>query len=180
MKFIKSEIEGLVIIEPNIFVDERGYFYESYNKDDFINNGIESCFVQDNQSLSEKNVLRGLHFQKPPFVQAKLITVIKGSVLDVAVDLRKNSKTYGKYFSIELSESNKRMFYIAEGFAHGFLTLEDNTIFSYKCSNFYNKDSEGALLWNDIDVDINWGIQNPILSAKDKEAPKFNQLISPF
>jgi len=180
MKFIKSEIEGLIIIEPNIIEDERGYFYESYNKEDFINNGIENCFVQDNQSLSQKNVLRGLHFQKPPYTQAKLIKVIKGSVLDVAVDLRKNSETYGKYVSIELSESNKRMFYISEGFAHGFLTLEDNTIFSYKCSNFYNKDSEGALLWNDLDVDIKWGIQNPTLSVKDKEAPKFNQLISPF
>lgn len=169
-----------MIIEPNIFEDDRGYFYESYNRDEFYNKGIEDVFVQDNQSLSQKNVLRGLHFQKPPFSQAKLIRVVQGSVLDVAVDLRKNSKTYGQHFATELSADNKRSFYIPEGFAHGFLTLEDNTIFSYKCSNFYNSASEDAILWNDKDLNINWGIDNPILSEKDKQAQFFNQYVTLF
>jgi dTDP-4-dehydrorhamnose 3,5-epimerase len=180
MKFINAEIEGLVIVEPNIFKDERGYFFESYNKDVFFQAGIKSEFIQDNQSLSQKGVLRGLHFQKPPHAQAKLVSVIKGSVLDVAVDLRKNSKTYGQSQSIVLSEENKKMFYIPEGFAHGFLTLEDNTIFSYKCSNFYNKDSEDAILWSDESLDINWGCDKPILSDKDKRTQKFNEYKSPF
>ncbi|MBL4593232.1 MAG: dTDP-4-dehydrorhamnose 3,5-epimerase, partial [Flavobacteriales bacterium] len=144
------------------------------------NNGIKDSFVQDNQSLSQKNVLRGLHFQKPPFTQAKLIKVVQGSVLDVAVDLRKNSETYGQHYATKLSGANKRMFYIPEGFAHGFLTLEDNTIFSYKCSNFYNTGSEDALLWNDKDLNINWEIDNPLLSEKDEQAQSFNQFITPF
>lgn len=180
MKFINVEIEGLMIIEPKIFKDDRGYFYESYNKDEFYRKGIEDIFVQDNQSLSQKKVLRGLHFQKPPFSQAKLIRVIEGSVLDVAVDLRKKSETYGQHFATELSADNKRSFYIPEGFAHGFLTLEDNTIFSYKCSNFYNSASEDAILWNDKDLNINWGIDNPILSEKDKQAQFFNQYVTLF
>ncbi len=180
MKFINVEIEGLIIIEPNVFEDERGYFYESYNKDDFFKNGIKDLFVQDNQSLSQRNVLRGLHFQKPPFSQAKLIRVVQGSVLDIAVDLRKDSKTYGQHYATELSALNKRMFYIPKGFAHGFLTLEDNTIFSYKCSDFYNKESEDAILWNDKDLNINWGIDKPVLSKKDKEACAFNQYVTPF
>ncbi|PCJ26020.1 MAG: dTDP-4-dehydrorhamnose 3,5-epimerase [Flavobacteriales bacterium] len=180
MEFIDVEIEGLVIIEPNVFEDGRGYFYESYNKDEFDENGIIDVFVQDNQSLSQKNVLRGLHFQKPPFSQSKLIRVVQGIVLDIAVDLRKNSKTYGKYCSVELSASNKKMFYIPEGFAHGFLTLEDDTIFSYKCNNFYNAASEDAILWNDKNLNIYWGIDHPILSEKDKKAQNFNQYVSPF
>ncbi|NQX99490.1 MAG: dTDP-4-dehydrorhamnose 3,5-epimerase [Flavobacteriales bacterium] len=180
MKFVKIEIEGLVVIEPNVFEDDRGHFYESYNKERFEKNGIKDLFVQDNQSLSQKGVLRGLHFQNPPCAQAKLIRVIKGKVLDIAVDLRKESPTYGEHYSIELSASNKKMFYIPTGFAHGFLTLEDDTIFSYKCSNFYNKESEDALLWNDATLGIDWKIINPLLSDKDKEAPSFNQYISPF
>lgn len=180
MKFINVEIQGLIIIEPNVFEDDRGYFYESYNKEEFSKNGINDTFIQDNQSLSQKDVLRGLHFQKPPYSQSKLIRVIQGRVLDVAVDLRKNSKTYGKQYATELSSKNKRMFYIPEGFAHGFLTLEDNTIFSYKCSSFYNKESEDSLLWDDKDLNINWGIEDPILSEKDKKAQNFNQYISPF
>ncbi len=180
MKFINIEIEGLIIIEPNVFEDDRGYFFESYNTNEFKKNGIIDVFVQDNQSLSQKGVLRGLHFQKPPYSQAKLIRVVQGSVLDIAVDLRKNSKTYGQHFAIELSAANKKLFYIPEGFAHGFLTLEDNTIFSYKCSNFYNKESEDAILWNDENLNINWGIDNPILSEKDKQAQKFNQYVTPF
>jgi len=180
MKFVKIEIEGLVVIEPNVFEDDRGHFYESYNRERFEKNGIKDLFVQDNQSLSQKGVLRGLHFQNPPCAQAKLIRVIKGKVLDIAVDLRKESPTYGEHYSIELSASNKKMFYIPTGFAHGFLTLEDDTIFSYKCSNFYNKESEDALLWNDATLGIDWKIINPLLSDKDKEAPSFNQYISPF
>ena len=180
MKFINVEVDGLIIIEPNIFEDDRGYFYESYNKEEFRINGINEAFIQDNQSLSQKGVLRGLHFQNPPFSQAKLIRVIQGAVLDVAVDLRKNSETYGQQYATELSAENKRMFYIPEGFAHGFLTLEDETIFSYKCSSFYNKESEDSLLWNDKDLNINWGIENPILSEKDEHAQNFNQYNSPF
>lgn len=180
MEFINLEIEGLVIIKPAVFEDDRGHFFESYNKESFDLNGITANFVQDNQSLSQKNVLRGLHFQKPPFSQAKLIRVVQGRVLDVAVDLRLDSKTYGQYCSAELSASNKKMFYIPEGFAHGFLTLEDDTIFSYKCSEIYNKQSEDAILWNDEDLNIDWRIELPILSEKDKLAQSFKQFKSPF
>lgn len=180
MQIEKTEIEGLLIIKPKVFEDDRGHFFESFNKNVFFKNGLSLEFVQDNQSLSNKNVLRGLHFQSPPYAQGKLIRVIKGSVLDVAVDIRKSSPTYGKNVVINLSEQNKIMFYIPEGFAHGFLTLEDNTIFSYKCTNFFNKESEGSLLWNDLDLNVNWGITNPILSDKDKVAPSFNSFNSPF
>ncbi len=180
MQIEKTEIEGLLIIRPKVFEDDRGHFFESFNKNVFFKNGLSLEFVQDNQSLSNKNVLRGLHFQSPPYAQGKLIRVIKGSVLDVAVDIRKSSPTYGKHLVINLSEQNIIMFYIPEGFAHGFLTLEDNTIFSYKCTNFFNKESEGSLLWNDLDLNINWGITNPILSDKDKVAPLFNSFNSPF
>lgn len=180
MQIEKTEIEGLLIIRPKVFEDDRGHFFESFNKNIFFKNGLSLEFVQDNQSLSNKNVLRGLHFQSPPYAQGKLIRVIKGSVLDVAVDIRKSSPTYGKHLIINLSEQNKIMFYIPEGFAHGFLTLEDNTIFSYKCTNFFNKESEGSLFWNDLELNINWGIANPILSDKDKVAPLFNSFNSPF
>ncbi|MBW6482127.1 MAG: dTDP-4-dehydrorhamnose 3,5-epimerase [Vicingaceae bacterium] len=180
MIFEKTHIEGLIIIKPTVFEDERGHFFESYQKDRFKENGITDIFVQDNQSLSQKGVLRGLHFQQPPFAQAKLIRVIKGAVLDVAVDIRKTSPTYGKHVLIELSEHNKTMFYIAAGFAHGFLTLEDNTIFTYKCSNYFNKASEGSLLWNDTNLNINWNIKNPVLSDKDKIATAFHSFNSPF
>ena len=180
MQIEKTEIEGLLIIRPKVFEDDRGHFFESFNKNIFLKNGLALEFVQNNQSLSNKNVLRGLHFQSPPFAQGKLIRVIKGSVLDIAVDIRKSSPTYGKHLVINLSEQNKMMFYIPEGFAHGFLTLEDNTIFSYKCTNFFNKESEGSLLWDDLDLNINWGITDPILSDKDKVAPLFNSFNSPF
>lgn len=180
MEFITNEIEGLVVIKPTVFEDERGHFFEYYQKELFAQNGIEDDFVQDNQSLSQKGVLRGLHFQAPPYAQAKLIRVIKGAVLDVAVDIRKNSPTYGKHFSIELNERNKKQLYIPVGFAHGFFTLEDNTIFSYKCSNYYHKTSEGALLWNDKDLSINWNVAQPVLSEKDKEATPFKQFSTPF
>jgi dTDP-4-dehydrorhamnose 3,5-epimerase len=180
VKFTKTPIEGLLIVEPTVFKDDRGYFFESYNAEKFRANGISEEFLQDNQSFSKKNVIRGLHFQAPPFAQAKLVRVIKGAVLDVAVDIRKNSPTYGKHFSIELSEHNQLMFYLPVGFAHGFSVLEDNTIFSYKCSNLYDKPSEGGIVWNDETLDIDWGIAHPIISEKDKELPDFKSFKSPF
>jgi len=180
MEFITTKIEGLTIIKPRVFNDERGYFYESYNKTSFAENGLDIEFVQDNQSLSQKGVLRGLHFQAPPFDQGKLVRVIQGSVLDVAVDIRPNSPTYGKYESIMLSGENKTQFWIPPGFAHGFITLEDNTIFCYKCTGPYSKESEGAILWNDSQLNINWGIDNPLVSEKDQEAQLFKHFKSPF
>ena len=180
MKIIKTPIQGLLVLQPNVFEDERGHFFESWSKQAFKKIGLELDFVQDNQSLSQKGVLRGLHFQNPPFSQGKLVRVIKGKVLDVVVDIRKESSTYGQYFSIELSSKNKTMFWIPAGFAHGFVTLEDDTIFSYKCTGVYNKESEGALLWCDNDLKIDWGINNPIISDKDKIAPHFSKFISQF
>ena len=180
MKIIKTEIEGLLIIEPRVFEDERGYFFESWSKDAFQNVGLDINFVQDNESLSSKGVVRGLHFQNPPFAQGKLVRVLKGSVLDVAVDIRKNSPTYGKHVSAHLSGENKNMFWIPPGFAHGFSTLEDNTIFSYKCSGVYNKESEGSLMWNDTDLNIDWKIKNPIISEKDQNSALFTNFKSLF
>ena len=167
MKIIQTNIEGLLIIEPAVFGDSRGYFFESYNESDYEKAGIRVKFIQDNESLSQKNVLRGLHLQLPPYGQAKLVRVNQGAVLDVAVDVRKNSPTYGKYFAAELNAANKRMMFIPEGFAHGFLTLEDNTIFIYKCSHFYNKASEACISWNDPAIGIEWNIKDPVLSQKD-------------
>ena len=164
MKFEKTTIEGLFIIKPRIFRDERGYFYESYN-----------------QAIFEKNgVLRGLHFQAPPFQQGKLVRVIQGSVLDVAVDIRPHSSTYGKYESVLISGENKTQFWIPPGFAHGFVTLEDNTIFCYKCTGPYSKESEGAILWNDPQLNIDWNVNKPIVSSKDQEAELFKHFKSPF
>ena len=180
MELIKTSIDGLLIIKPDVFKDDRGYFYESYNKERFAKAGLMMDFVQDNESKSDKGVLRGLHFQKPPYAQGKLVRVIKGSVMDVAVDLRKDSHTYGKWESVVLTEENKLQFWIPEGFAHGFVALEDNTIFNYKCTNVYNKESEGSILWNDPDINIIWNIDNPILSEKDKISPLFKNFKSPF
>lgn len=180
MEVIETKIKGLLIINPKVFADARGYFFESYNETVFKQNGINANFVQDNQSLSNAGVLRGLHFQAPPFDQGKLVRVITGAVLDVAVDIRKNSPTYGEYVAMELTEENKTMFYIPPGFAHGFLTLKDNTIFSYKCTNVYNKASEGCVLWNDTDININWNISNPILSEKDLVGTPLKEFSSPF
>jgi len=176
----KTDIEGLLIIKPKVFEDDRGYFYESFNKERLLEVGIELEFVQDNQSLSSKGVLRGLHFQNPPYEQGKLIRVITGSVLDVAVDIRKDSPTYGKWVSVELNADNKIMFWIPPGFAHGFVTLEDNTTFFYKCTGLYNYESEGGILWNDPDLNINWKINDPLLSEKDKVCPRFKELESRF
>ena len=180
MDVTTTNIEGLLIIKPRVFGDERGYFFESFREDIMKSNGVTSKFVQDNQSMSSKGILRGSHFQKDPFAQGKLVRVIKGSVLDVAVDIRKKSPTYGQHFLIELNEENKTMFYIPPGFAHGFLTLEDDTLFSYKCTNYYNKESEGAIRLNSKSLNVDWGIVNPILSSKDATAPTFDEFQSPF
>jgi dTDP-4-dehydrorhamnose 3,5-epimerase len=180
MKFEQLEIPDLILIHPRVFDDPRGYFFESFNKNAFANSGITEEFVQDNQSLSQPGVLRGMHFQTGDFAQSKLVRVIQGAVLDVAVDLRIGSPTYGKHIAIELNESNKLMLYIPIGFAHGFLTLAENTIFSYKCGNFYNKDSEQGIMWDDPDLNIQWNIDNPLLSEKDKSNESFSSFNSPF
>jgi dTDP-4-dehydrorhamnose 3,5-epimerase len=181
MEIIKTKIEGLLIVKPQVFEDERGYFFESYNKERFKNAGLDLSFVQDNESKSQKNVLRGLHFQRPPYAQGKLVRVVKGAVLDVAVDLRKESPTYGQWEAVELSEENKLMYWIPPGFAHGFLTLRDETVFTYKCTNVYNRESEGSILWNDPEIGIDWQIKDtPILSEKDKQAPRLETLLVLF
>ena len=180
MEIIATDIPDVKIIKPDIFVDTRGYFFESYNLEKFEKAGISSKFVQDNESCSQMNVVRGLHFQSPPYAQGKLVRVMSGAVLDVAVDIREGSPWYGKWVSIILNEQNKWMYWIPEGFAHGFKTLENNTVFFYKCTSSYNKESEGSILWNDNDLGIEWDIVNPELSEKDKNAPLFKNFISPF
>lgn len=169
MEVIKTDIEGVVIIEPRIFKDERGYFYESFSQREFEEKVCKTVFVQDNQSKSSYGVLRGLHFQKPPFCQSKLVRCIKGAVLDVAVDIRKGSPTFGKYVAVELTEDNHRQFFVPRGFAHGFAVLSEEAVFQYKCDNFYCKESEGAIAWNDPELAIDWRIpaEKVILSAKD-------------
>ena len=174
MEVLKTAIEGLLIIEPTVFGDSRGYFYESYNKQRFEEaTGLDIDFVQDNQSKSCYGVLRGLHFQKPPYAQSKLVRCVRGRVLDVAVDIRKSSPTFGKYVAVELTEDNHRQLFIPHGFAHGFMVLSDEAIFQYKCDNFYHKESEGAVAWNDPEINIDWTIpfDDVILSDKDKVNP---------
>lgn len=180
MEIIKTHIDGLLVIKPDVFYDERGYFFECYNKERFFKEGLTMEFVQDNESKSMKGVLRGLHFQRPPYSQGKLVRVVKGSVMDVAVDLRRHSPTYGQWESIVLSSENKLMFWIPEGFAHGFVCLEDDTVFTYKCTNVYNKASEGSIRWDDPDIHVQWNIDQPLLSAKDQDAPLFKDFFSPF
>jgi dTDP-4-dehydrorhamnose 3,5-epimerase len=180
MEISKTPLEGLLVIKPRIFGDDRGYFFESWSKKSFTEVGLNLDFVQDNQSISCKGVLRGLHFQNPPYSQGKLVRVITGAVLDVSVDIRKDSPTYGQHFSVELSEENKTIVWIPPGFAHGFLTLKDNTIFTYKCTGVYNKESEGALLWNDKDLNINWEVNDPLVSEKDLVAGNFKDFVSKF
>lgn len=180
MELINTGINDLWLIKPKVFSDARGYFFESYNRQLFVKNGLNLEFVQDNQSLSHKGVLRGLHFQNAPFAQGKLVRVITGSVFDVAVDIRKSSPTYGKHFGAELTEENKMMMYIPEGFAHGFLTLRDNTVFSYKCTNFYDKASEDCIKWNDESIGIKWNYENPLLSEKDLVGKAFKEFKSMF
>ncbi len=180
MEIVETKIPGLLIIKPTVFEDARGYFFESYNKQRFLQHGIDQNFVQDNESMSQNGVLRGLHFQKPPFEQGKLVRVMKGSVLDVAVDIRKSSPTYGQWESVELTQNNKWMYWLPPGMAHGFVALENNTVFFYKCTNVYNQESEGSICWNDPTLDIQWPLSNPIITDKDKNAPYFKDFISPF
>lgn len=180
MELIETGFKGLILIKPRVFKDERGYFYESYNKEVFEKAGIKEDFVQDNQSLSAKGILRGMHFQNPPHAQGKLVRVIKGAVQDVVIDIRKDSPGYGKHYSVELSEDNFLMLYIPPGFAHGFATLRDETVFSYKCTDTYHPASEGGLLWNDREFGIRWQIENPVLSDKDRKHLPFSLFISPF
>lgn len=175
MQIRETSIAGLVELTPRVFNDERGMFFESYNEQIFKQLGLPTNFVQDNQSFSIKGVVRGLHFQKAPFAQGKLVRVISGKVLDVAVDIRPDSPTFGKHEIFELSSEKNNIAYVPEGFAHGFVALEDS-IFSYKCTNIYNKESESGILWNDADLNINWGVENPIVSEKDAILPTFKAI----
>jgi len=182
MNLIKTTLDGLVVLKPTIFKDNRGYFMESYNQKN-INKLVGNVnFVQDNESESSRGVLRGLHFQKPPYAQAKLVRCLKGSVLDVVLDLRKDSKTYGIFETILLTEENKKQLFIPKGFAHGFVVLSETAIFSYKVDNYYNPDSESGVLWNDLALNIDWKINKKeiIVSEKDKSLPTFNNIINPF
>jgi len=182
MKFIKTDIPGLVVIAPTVFGDARGYFLESYNKKAFEENIGAVHFVQDNESKSLKGVLRGLHFQKPPFDQAKLVRCIEGEVLDVSVDIRKNSPTFGNHVSVILSGDNKRQVFIPRGFAHGFVVLSESAIFSYKVDNWYAPEYEAGIHWNDNKLNIHWGIDQKevVVSEKDAKLPKFSEFQSPF
>jgi dTDP-4-dehydrorhamnose 3,5-epimerase len=182
MNISTTKLEGLLIIEPRIFPDDRGYFYESYSEKKYREAGIDATFVQDNQSFSQKGALRGLHGQADPFAQGKLVRVLKGRVLDVAVDIRKNSPTFGQYVTIELSGENHKQFWVPPGFLHGFVTLEDETIFTYKVTNYYDKASEIGVLWNDPTLNIDWqtDLSNVLLSPKDTVLPSFADFKSPF
>lgn len=172
MNIIQTSMEGLFLIQPNVFSDSRGYFYETYQESLLVKLGLPSGFTQDNQSFSTKGVLRGLHYQRAPYAQGKLVRVVSGKVLDVVVDLRPGSNTFGKSLSFELSGDNKTMLYVPEGFAHGFSTLED-AVFIYKCTNGYHKASEGGIRFDDPDLNIDWGIDKPIVSDKDLELESF-------
>ena len=179
MEIIKTQIEGVVIIEPRLFKDERGYFFESFNQKEFEDKICKTKFIQDNESKSSYGVVRGLHFQKPPFAQSKLVRVVKGAVLDVAVDIRKDSPTFRQHVAVELTEDNHRQFFIPRGFAHGFSVLSKEVIFQYKCDNFYAPQSEGAIAWDDPDLGIDWqiSIDDILLSEKDKSHPKLAEVI---
>lgn len=182
MEVIKTDIEGVVIIEPRIFKDSRGYFFESYSKREFDEKVRPIDFVQDNESMSTRGVMRGLHFQRPPFAQSKLVRCIKGSVLDVAVDIRKGSPTYGKYVSCLLSEENKRQIFVPRGFAHGFAVMSDIAVFQYKCDNYYHPEADGGISILDASLGIDWGItiDDAILSDKDQKHPLLKDFDSPF
>ena len=182
MEIIETPISGLLIIKPKIFKDDRGYFFESYNKRNFQQAGIDVDFVQDNESCSVKGVVRGLHFQKPPYAQSKLVRCVKGKVLDIALDIRKDSATYGQYYGVELSEDNFLQFFIPKGFAHGFAVLSDIAIFQYKCDNFYHPESESGIYLFDEDLKIDWKLDGvpPILSEKDKRNQEFKNFMTPF
>ena len=183
MTVSKTNIDGVLIIEPRVFGDARGYFFESYNARDFREQtGIEVGFVQDNESRSSRGVVRGLHFQKPPFAQAKLVRVVEGKVLDVAVDIRKGSPTYGQHVAVELSADNKLQFFMPKGIAHGFAVLSDVAVFQYKCDEYYHPEAEGAIAWDDPTLAIDWRIAHSeaLLSEKDRHHPVFNDFNTPF
>lgn len=183
MKVTETFLKGCFIIEPTVFGDKRGSFFEVFNKKIFKEKtGLDIDFIQDNQSISQRGVLRGLHLQKGEFAQAKLVRVIKGKVLDVAVDVRKDSPTYGKHFSIELSEENNKQLFVPRGFLHGFATLEDDTIFSYKCDNYYNPDAEDGVIYNDVSLNIDWKLDKDeiVLSEKDENSELFKYMVKNF
>lgn len=168
----ETELDGVLIIEPKVFGDNRGWFMETYSRRDFENAGITAEFVQDNRSFSsKKGIIRGLHFQRNPMCQAKLLTCLKGEILDVAVDLRKDSPTYKKWFSVKLTAENKKQIFIPKGFAHGFLTLTDDVEIMYKCDELYSPECDGGIRFDDPEIGVEWGVENPILSEKDKNAP---------
>ena len=182
MPFIETGFEGLKVFEPRVFADARGYFFESFNKQVFAEAGITSEFVQDNESRSTRGVLRGLHYQLNPMAQAKLVRVVEGAVLDVAVDIRKGSPTFGKHYALELSAENKKQLYIPRGFAHGFAVLSESCIFQYKCDNFYSKESEGGILFSDAALGIDWMLkpEEVLVSDKDKVLPSFDNCLNNF
>lgn len=182
MEVIKTAIEGVIILEPRVFKDARGYFFESFSQREFEEKVCHTTFVQDNESYSCYGVVRGLHFQKPPFTQAKIVRVVQGSVLDVVVDLRKSSPTYGQHVAVELNEDNRRQLFIPHGFAHGFSVLSDHVLFQYKCDNYYAPQSEGGILWNDPALHIDWRIpaDKIILSEKDTKHPLLKDYYSVF
>ena len=183
MEVIKTEIEGVFIIEPKVFGDDRGYFFESYSAREFKEKtGLDITFVQDNESKSRYGVLRGLHFQLPPYTQSKLVRCVKGAVLDVAVDIRKGSPTYGKYAMCELTEENHRQFFVPKGMAHGFCVLSEEAVFQYKCDEFYHPEAEGVIVWNDSEIGIEWPVkaEDVLLSEKDKHHPQLKFFESPF
>lgn len=180
MRIEKTEILGLLILEPQVFSDERGFFMETYSRDRYREAGIEAEFVQDNLSCSKQGVVRGLHYQAPPFAQGKLVSVLRGRVLDVAVDIRAGSPTYGNYVAVELSADNHKQFWIPAGFAHGFVSLEDETLFAYKCTALYSKEHDRGIRWNDPAVGIDWGVDTPIVSEKDQAHPLLSEIIQEF
>ena len=175
MKILETKIEDLLVLEPEVFTDDRGFFLESFNQKKFDDaTGREIKFVQDNHSFSKKDTLRGIHYQLNPNAQGKLVRVVSGEVLDVAVDLRTESKTFGEWCGVILNEYNNKQFWVPEGFGHGFVVLSDSAHFLYKTTAFYSKESERSIIWNDSDLNINWGVKDPLLSKKDLESPKFN------
>ena len=187
MEVIKTAIDGVLIIEPKVFGDKRGYFFESFSQREFDEKvapvlGHTINFVQDNESMSSYGVMRGLHFQRPPYTQSKLVRCVKGAVLDVAVDIRKGSPTYGKYVAVELTGENHRQFFIPKGFAHGFVVLSETALFQYKCDEFYHPEAEGAIAWDDADIAISWPVpaEHISLSEKDKHHPTLKEFDSPF
>ena len=180
MDIKEEKIKGVYSIFPRVFGDERGYFFESFNKERYTSILADFSFVQDNESCSGKNVVRGLHFQVPPFDQGKLVQVTKGKAIDIAVDIRKSSPSYGQHIKIVLCSKEKNQLWIPPGFAHGFCSLEEETIFSYKCTNYYSLEHERCILWNDATLKIDWEVQSPIVSNKDKKGITFDNLLSPF